>query len=301
MTLPLSRRTVMSAGSALAVMGASGAAMRPAKAATFDATDPASVLRTVSRMRGSLNDGRVALGWLKGQRFGVVDGEITPLMGMVTGTFARYRMLDDGRVQNTSFELAFYTDFNTGEVLEELTIPYTGKTVKVPRLLLGPANSITRPVFHEVIEMGGGEEETLDEESETAMRPSGSTKFSRWMGPVTNKDGHVWITQTSSAALTPADPNASKVVYSESVTSMGSEEDVLSDMPSIPATLSYTGITTWRPWMEMGDHPGHTTSSGIGGKTFDVDALPDDYRAMSEKYYPDAFGDPAAILDAMEE
>lgn len=300
MTTPLTRRNVMAAGSTMAMLGASGAIARPAHAATFDATDPVNVLRTVSRMRGSLDDGRIAMGWLKGQRFGVVDGEIMPLMGMVTGTFARYRMLEGGLVQNHSFELAFYTDFNTGEVLEELTIPYTGKTVKVPRLLLGPAKSVTRPVFHEVMEMGG-DEETLDEESETAMRPSGSTKFSRWMGPVTNKDGHVWISQTSSAALTPADPSASKVVYSESVTSMGSEEDVMSDMPSIPATLSYTGITTWRPWMEMGDHPGHTTSSGIGGKAFDIDDLPDDYRAMSEKYYPEAFGDPGAILDKMEE
>lgn len=299
--IDLSRRNAMSVGSA-AVLGASGVLTRPAQSAGhFDTTDPASVLKTVSRMRGSLDDGRIAMGWLKGQRFGVVDGEIMPLMGMVTGTFARYRMLEGGLVQNHSFELAFYTDFQTGEVLEELTIPYTGKTVEVPRLLLGPAKGVTRPVFHEVIEMGGGEEESLDDESETAMRPSGSTKFSRWMGPVTNKDGHVWITQTSSAALTPADPSASKVVYSESVTSMGSEEDVMSDMPSIPATLSYTGITTWRPWMQMGDHPGHTTSSGIGGKTFNVDDLPDDYRAMSEKYYPEAFGDPAAILDAMEE
>lgn len=296
----LSRRNAIATGSSLALLGSAGVLTRSAHAAELDAADPASVLRTVSRMRGSLDDGRIAMGWLKGQRFGVVDGEITPLMGMVTGTFARYSTLPDGLIQTHSFELAFYTDFNTGEVLEELTIPYTGKTVKVPRLLLGPAKGVTRPVFHEVVEMGG-DEETLDEDSESAMRPSGSTRFERWMGPVTNKDGHVWITQTSSAGLTPADPSAPKVVYSESVTSMGSDKDVMSDMPSIPATLSYTGITTWRPWMQMGDHPGHTTSSGIGGKAFDIDDLPDDYRAMSEKYYPEAFGDPAAILDKMVE
>lgn len=296
----LSRRNAMATGATFGVLGASGALVRPTRAAAFDATDPVSVLRTVSRMRGSVDDGRIAMGWLKGQRFGVVDGEITPLMGMVTGTFARYRILEGGLLQNHSFELAFYTDFNTGEVLEELTIPYTGKTVKVPRLLLGPAKSVTRPVFHEVIERGG-DEEALDEESESAMRPSGSSTFERWMGPVTNKDGHVWITQASSATLTPADPNAPKVVYSESVTSMARDKDVMSDMPSIPATLSYTGITTWRPWMQMGDHPGHTTSSGIGGKAFNIDDLPDDYRAMSEKYYPEAFGDPGAILDKMDE
>jgi hypothetical protein len=203
--------------------------------------------------------------------------------------------LDDGSVENASFELAFYTDLETGEVLDTITIPYTNKTVKVPRLLLGPNTSKTRPVFHEVIQTGGAAERT---DSETAMRPVGSTRVERWLGPVTVKDNDVWIGEASSATLIPADPKADKVVYSESLNSTADYQDLINpDLLSVPSKLSYTGITSWRPWMEMGDHPGHTTSAGFGGKAFHADQLPDDYRAMAERYYPEALADPAAILD----
>ncbi|MEE8305783.1 MAG: hypothetical protein V3R81_00885 [Gammaproteobacteria bacterium] len=129
----LSRRHIMAAGLTTALVGRSRLA---AAAPQFDPNDPASVLRTVFRMRGR-EDGRITMGWLKARRFGVVDAEITPLFGMITGTFGRYRVLADGSIVNNSFELAFYTDLESGEVLETFTLPYTGKTVSVPRLMLG--------------------------------------------------------------------------------------------------------------------------------------------------------------------
>lgn len=262
----------------------------------FDPTDPASVLRTLHKMRGD-EDGRITMGWLKGRRYGVVDGEIMPLIGMVTGTFARHKVLDDGSINLTSFELAFYTDFETGELLDRFTMPYTGISVEVPRLLLGPSNSIIKPSFHAVTEINA-ETPEIDDTSESAMRPIGSTKFERWLGPVTIKDGNVWITEASSATLIPANPEDRKVVYSESVTYKGKEDDVVNpNLSSIKSTLSYTGITSWRPWMQMGDHPGHTTSHALGSKTYNVNGLPSDYREMAERYYPEALADPGAILD----
>ena len=291
------RRHVLAAGLAAAVVGGGKAAVAAAAdGRRFDPDDPASLLRTVSRMRGS-EDGRIAMGWLKARRYGVVDAEITPLFGMVTGTFSRYRVLSDGSILNTSFELAFYTDLDSGEVLESLTMPYTGTTVAVPRLLLGPSQGTTRPVFHALTERNDTEERT---DSEAAMRPVGSTRFERWLGPVTVKDDYVWITEASSAVRIPADPNASKVVYSESVTSKATYSDVMNpDLVTIPSTLSYTGISSWRPWMEMGNHPGHTTSHGVGSKAFAQEDLPDDYRAMAERYYPEALADPGAVLDKL--
>jgi hypothetical protein len=130
------------------------------------------------------------------------------------------------------------------------------------------------------------------------MRPAGSSRIEEWLGPVTIKDDDIWIVQASSAIRTPADPTARKVVYSESLSNAAKYTDLLNpDLPSVPSKLGYTGISSWRPWMEMGDHPGHTTSSGFGDRAFSVDGLPDDYRAMAERYYPEALANPAAILD----
>lgn len=293
----ISRRNLLFAGAA----GASGmllAAGNPHASAAlpgFNADDPAAVLRAVTRMRYS-EDGRLTMGWLKARRFGVIDAEITPLFGMVTGTFGRHRVLEDGSVENVSFELAFYTDLDSGEVLDAITIPYTNKTVKVPRLLLGPSKSRTPPLFHRVRESSTPAPEA-DAASSAAMRPAGSSRVENWLGPVTMKDNDIWIAQASSATRTPADPQARKVIYNEALSNAADASDLLdSDLPSVPAKLGYTGISSWRPWMEMGDHPGHTVSSGFGGKAFHADDLPDDYRAMAERYYPEALADPAAIL-----
>ena len=295
------RRTALM-GSAASTLAAS-CIILPATGANgqFDPNDPASVLRTLHKMRGS-EDGRIAMGWLKGRRYGVVDAEIIPLMGMVTGTFARHSLLDDGSIALASFELAFYTDLETGDVLDKLEIPYTGKTVEVPRLILGPNRSVIKPIFHEVREIGGGKiaPEGERSDSESAMRPKGSMRTERWLGPVTVKNGHVWITEAQSASVTPAESGADKVVYSESVTYKGNYVDVMNhELPTIESTLGYTGITSWRPWMEMGDHPGHTTSHAIGSKTYHVDGLPDDYRTMAERYYPEALADPASVLNQL--
>ncbi|MEQ9111159.1 MAG: DUF1838 family protein [Rhodospirillaceae bacterium] len=292
----LSRRNVLAGVAGVAATHVALQSRTGQAAEHFDPKDPVQVLRTLHRMRGS-EDGRIAMGWLKGQRFGVVDAEIVPLMGMVTGTFARHKVLEDGSIELTSFELAFYTDFETGELIDTLKIPYTGKTVEVPKLKLGPSRSVVKPEFYSLREVGG---ETQRTASDDAMRPTGSMRFEHWLGPVTVKDGHVWITEASSAKVVPADPQASSVIYSEAVTYKGNEADVNNpDLPTLDSTLSYTGITSWRPWMEMGDHPGHTTSHALGSKSYDLDGLPDDYREMAEKHYPEAIANPGAILDQL--
>lgn len=292
----ISRRQVVVAGVAGALLH--GAVPKAAAATSeFNANDPASVLRAVTRMRFS-EDGRLTMGWLKARRFGVVDGAITPLLGMVTGTFGRHWVLDDGSVEKVSFELAFYTDLESGEVLDKITIPYTNKTVKVPRLLLGPSTSRTLPVFHSKKQSNTPPE--ADSASTAAMRPAGSSQVEEWLGPVTSKENDIWISQSSSAIRVPTDPDARNVIYSEALNSTAAYSDLLNpDLPSVASKLGYTGISTWRPWMEMGSHPGHTTSSGFGGKAFRVEDLPDDYRAMAERYYPEALANPAAILDGV--
>ena len=59
-------------------------------------------------------------------------------------------------------------------------------------------------------------------------------------------------------------------------------------------------MTSWRPWMEMGDIPGHTFSNGFGRRAASIEDLPADYREYVNRVHPDVLRDPAALLVSPE-
>ena len=64
----------------------------------------------------------------------------------------------------------------------------------------------------------------------------------------------------------------------------------------VASDVNYSAMTSWRPWMEMGDIPGHTISNGFGGRAWRVEDLPADYREFLRRTHPDVLSDPAALL-----
>ena len=46
-------------------------------------------------MRGAL-DGRLCMGYVKGLYYGVVEDRITPLYGVLGGTFSRFQRVEGG-------------------------------------------------------------------------------------------------------------------------------------------------------------------------------------------------------------
>ena len=55
-------------------------------------------------------------------------------------------------------------------------------------------------------------------------------------------------------------------------------------------------MTSFRPWMQVGDLPGHTFSNGYGGRVRSVQELPAEYRDYVQQVHPDALADPEALL-----
>ena len=83
-------------------------------------------------MRGALDD-RLVMGFISGRYYGVVEEELRPLYGLVGATFARYRPRPDGGYDGATYEIPFFTDLATGEVMERWRNPYTGEEVGVPQ------------------------------------------------------------------------------------------------------------------------------------------------------------------------
>lgn len=289
-TNPLRRRAVLTASAILA----GGAVARAAFAADrLDAADPVSVLRATVKMRGAL-DQRLVFGALKATRYSVVNAEVRPLMGLVTGTFSRYAIGPDGAVTVRSMELAFYTDPASGALLETLTMPYTGTTVEVPRLRLGPSTGVIKPQWQYVEERTAAAPASR---SQQAMSAAGTSRTVHYLRPPVIRDGVITIQQDSFGRIQPAAAGAAVIGYNEMVTASAPLAEV--EDPALltaASRLGFTDVSTWRPWMKMDGVPGHTVSHGVGGKAFRVEDLPKDYVAFAERFYPDVIHDPEKTL-----
>jgi hypothetical protein len=241
-------------------------------------TDPQHRLRAYMLMRGALDD-RLVVGFLGGRYYGVVDSEITPVFGLMSATFAKYRARPDGGYDCASYEIPFFTDLDTGRVLDRLHIPYTGEEVSVSQTPIPPGALI----------IGS------DLEIRVAKAPPGMVARDRVLAPL-EADGDIWMTEQATSAY--RRPGATRVYrYSEVVTLHARRADLEAEGAlRVPCQTAYASISAWRPWMKMDDHPGHILGTGAGGYGAGLEQLPKAMREALAERRPDVLSDPERPL-----
>jgi hypothetical protein len=265
-----------------ALLALAGAAVAPRVAASAVAPTgarfaaPADRLRTFLLMRGALDD-RLVVYWLRGHYYGLVDGEMTPLFGVVSATFSRYRALRDGGYGAARGEATFYTDLDSGEVVHSVRIPYTGETIEVPSRGYPPGSVRIRPdLGFDVAEAPGVE---LHHEVER----------------IVEQGGGLWITEVT-RAKTPL-PGGRSSLYNEVLTYHARAADVARPHAKrVPCEIAFTNTVSWRSWMKMGDRPGHLLAVGAGAYVDGVDALPAEWLRAARERRSDLLADPKAFL-----
>lgn len=235
-------------------------------------------LSTYMKMRGALDEALVA-NWVSAQYYGVVEDRMDPLFGVVSAVFTRCRKLSDGGFGMVSFELAWFTDPVTGKAMDTFRNPYTGKDCKVPAGGLPPSASRIAPdlSFHLAREVPG-----LVMEHELL--------------PFDVRGDDVRVVERLRTAA--SFPGAVKPFrYSDSITYHASRKAL--ERPGatrVKTEVSYTNVCSWRPWLEMGDRPGHLTATGIGRQNSSLDEFPPAWIETTAARRPEVLKDPAAIL-----
>jgi hypothetical protein len=268
-----------------AALATSAAAVTPAlgkgrggKAVPLDLATPAGRMRVFMMIRGALDD-RLVTSWISARYYGVVEDRMDPLFGVVSAVFARYRPLPDGGWEGVNAELAWFTDAVTGTVLDTFLNPYTGKQVKVPSGGFAPSKVRFGPdlSFHLAHAVPGLE-------------------MNHEILPFDLRGDDLWITERSRSAMT--FPGAAKPFrYSESNTFHARRSALeVPGVMQVPSDVSFTNVTSWRPWMEMGDLPGHLMATGIGRQGALRDSLPPAWVAATSARRPEVLKDPAAVL-----
>lgn len=171
-------------------------------------------------------------------------------------------------------------DPQSQQPLDHFANPYNGKTVAVPITKLGPSNSIL----------------TKDARIVAPNFPSGATQDSGYAPPVVVGDD-VWLRQHAFIKF-PASPGVRSFSYSEFTLAHARLSDLAdSAAPHVSTTTTTNIVTSWRPWLEMGDAPGHMMlAGGVGHMSNGLDGMPANYVALGHKLYPEIFADPAAFL-----
>jgi len=281
--LNASRRNALGFGAlALGGLMAPGVALAKTSSKAFDLNNKADYLTAVQKMRGALDE-RVCMGYVKGLYYGVVDSRITPLYGVLGGTFTRYKKLPDGNFEGRTFEVAYFTDWNTGALMDTFKNPYTGETVTVPQTRMGPSTVI---ISADGVKL-----------ADSAAAEARGLKFSHRFLPARVVNNDVWIVEETSAG-TPPDFKGPPFIYNE-VTTYQTTLTELND-PKLKQTAShvhFNGVVSWRPWLKMGDRPGHLLGNATGRRLAKMTDYPVEYQEWTKKHHPDVWADPNAILD----
>jgi hypothetical protein len=201
------------------------------------------------------------------------------MMGILAATFSQYRRLDADTWEARALEIGYFTDLDTGKLLEKWRNPVTGTTVDVQQTRMGPSRIV------------------ITADGLTVPRPSGEAaglELKHVFQPPVVVGDNVWVTEEIHVD---GPPGPRPFVYNELSTYYARKSEL--DDPARAAVrtqVQYQSLITYRPWMGFGDTPGHTVARGAGVHVAGIDELPPYYLELTRRLHPDVLKDPLALL-----
>ncbi len=248
-----------------------------------------------ARMVGDLDFGKQKFGWFKGDVLGVRPGErVRKLFGFEGFSYARLKKTDGDQYEKLLREVGFYTDPDTGDVLEEYRNPYTDELVKVVPIANDPFNQRIGPVRT----LGGPSYGGLNKAKRKTIpfllpwQEVGNNKV------LVARDIHLFYPSALQPEKWPRESSGKMNRVSEMFTFTVSKSDLANpDLTSIEHAGSWYRITPWLPWMLMGQAEGHCQYNCVQGAFHNTDMLSPKVRAYAEKHYPKYFEAPEEWIE----
>ncbi|MDX2225234.1 MAG: DUF1838 family protein [Rhodospirillaceae bacterium] len=274
----LARRAVLAGVAASGAVGA-GAAVNGVGA------DPAFIDRA-HRSLVYARDQRVVFWFKHGIKYGVVDGDVTPLWAMEVLFIQRVLAHRAEDFDMVSLEAVFMTDVATGALLDEWTNPYTGARLPVPNRLFGP------------------ERQTINSHSAAVLSEMPGVRIDRrhTIGPATLVGDDVWLPVDTSSTVRRAVGDAPPFRVHDLETFHGSRRAI--DNPGVmsaPATAALHIISSWQTWLAMDGRSGSQVTRLTARKVFALDDIPGSTLALLKRTYPEIAANPAAALERAPE
>lgn len=297
MGLSLDRRSLLAGLSGVPLLAAgTSRAAGPAVLTDIELADD-TLVDYFLKLRYSLDD-RITIGWVDAVNYGYSAGETFPLYRLLAATWDRVLKDESGARRRVTLEIAFFLDHQTGELLERLTIPLTGRTVDVPLYRAGPS----------VVDLVARYDRTRDFSMQRETRDgqaffvTGRSVSEAFLSRPQRQGDDFYLRHDISTRVHGAEDEPPSFSYREWTITRGSWS-ALNDPGAVmlASNLAYSAATSWRPWMQMGDLPGHTLQNGLGSRWDSFDALPASLQRLTRRHHPDLVGNAVDLLIEPEE
>jgi hypothetical protein len=264
----ISRRATMASAGALLLT-------RRARAASFDPSSAADRALAFRKLAFSLNDD-VFFNWLRGRRYGLVDGKLTPFWDMVVGSVLRVTDHGGGHYDVTLIETSFYTDLATGQRITHFKNPLTGKMVEI---------NFFPPNPHTISYGPQGRTDTPTGVLAGLARSAG-------IGPAWVEGGDAYVV---------GDTNLHGEIGHTAVNDLNTYAGRLADVldpaqKNPPSRMIFNDLNSWPPWLQMGSIQGYYFSRAAGRKAFRLADMPALWRDEMTRMLPLLARDPAGLL-----
>ena len=239
----------------------------------LDLNQPDDALKVAQKFQCSLTEGKPMVYWWKGSTYSRVPGERDRLLFNVEGMNIRAcKILNDPQrgygYRLVSREILLYLDPETGKVLNKWKNPWTNQDNEVIQVANDPVNQ--PPTYAKT----------------AAGQPF---KFNGMF-----KKGRVF--STAEVPLFYQNPLGGEYqeyvggsYHAMEMFNFFAHEDELLDAAKTDAdnlTVTWTRISSWLPWMEMGDRPGLLVFSCIGKRVASSENTSETMKAEIRQNYP---------------
>lgn len=251
--------------------------------------DPEWNRDTYAKVQGNLNFGEKKLGWYRGKVMGVRPGErVKNLFGFEGFSYSRLVDNGDGSYQKLLREVGYYTDLETGEVLEEYLNPYTNEMVKVVHIANDPFNFVISPYARTLPAYGGlMDAKTPKTPLQYPWREAGKDQVTM------TRDIHLYYPSALQPDKWPRESSGPMNQVSETFSYVFDKADLAN--PNL-TTIDYSGVwsrvTPWLPWMLMGQAEGHAAYHCEMGAFKDHNPVSPNILAYAAEHHPKYFDAP---------
>ncbi|MFK7828677.1 MAG: DUF1838 family protein [Congregibacter sp.] len=290
------RRQILKIGATLPLAASAGGTLAAQSTANLsgpylDLTKPEDNVLAYARIQGNISPDTMSYSWYTGRVTGVRPGEAArDLMGIIgMGAVRMLPLEDEGGFQMLRKELGFFTDLESGEVIDHWINPYLDENVEVVHLANPAINAAIKPYrqrqgLYEEIDEGGRGTRFILPWKLVGGRAMTEQHANLWVkNPM---DPEVWQRESAGASIRISDSNTFNVSIDDL------QNPALSKVQSFG---NWTHQRPWQPWMMMGQQSGFIQYTCFTGSAAGLADMPEQIVSLAQARFPEFLVAPTAV------